>query len=61
MHKSKLKDTWLEEKGKLKKRFETLTGDDMLFAKVEKEAMLERLQNKLGKSKDELRSIISNL
>ncbi len=61
MHKSKLKETWLEEKGKLKKRFETLTGDDMLFAKAEKEAMLERLQSKLGKSKDELRRIISNL
>jgi hypothetical protein len=38
-----------------------LTDSDFLFALGKKEEMLERLQVKLGKTKEELRSIIAAL
>ena len=61
MNTTELKGTWEEQKGKLKQKFASLTDNDLMFADGKKEEMYGRLQQKLGKSKDELRKIISDL
>lgn len=52
---------WIKTKGKLKQKFALLTDDDLMLAEGKKEEMLGRLQIKLGKTKAELRKIISSL
>ena len=61
MNTTTLKVNWDEQKGKLKQQFATLTDDDLMFAEGKKDEMLGRLQIKLGKSKDELHKMISEL
>lgn len=61
MNTTELKGTWNEQKGKLKQKFATLTDNDLMFVEGKKEEMLGRLQKKLGKTKDELHKIISEL
>jgi len=58
---TELKGNWLETKGKLKQRFAMLTDDDLLLLEGKEDEMLGRLEKKLGKSKDELHKIISEL
>ena len=52
---------WNEQKGKLKQRFASLTDNDLMFESGKKEEMIGKLQIKLGKTKGELRKIISTL
>jgi uncharacterized protein YjbJ (UPF0337 family) len=52
---------WSEQKGKLKQKFAILTDNDLLFAEGKKEEMMGRLEKKLGKTKEELHKIISEL
>ena len=61
MNTTEVKGNWNEQKGNLKQKFATLTDNDLLFEEGKKEEMLGRLQIKLGKSKEELHSIISAL
>ena len=61
MNTTELKGNWDEQKGKLKQKFAALTDDDLLFAEGKKDEMLGRLQIKLGKTKDELHKLISEL
>jgi uncharacterized protein YjbJ (UPF0337 family) len=61
MNKLRLKGSWNEVKGKLKQKYGQLTDNDLAFAEGKDEELLGRLQNLLGKSKDELRSEIENL
>ena len=61
MNTTELKGNWEEQKGKLKQKFASLTDNDLLFAEGKKDEMLGRLQIKLGKSKDELHKLISDL
>jgi uncharacterized protein YjbJ (UPF0337 family) len=61
MNTTELKGNWNEQKGKLKQKFASLTDDDLMFAEGKKEEMLGKLQIKLGKTKEELHSIISEL
>jgi len=56
-----LKGDWNELKGKLKQKFATLTDNDMLLVEGKQDEMLGRLQNKLGKTKEEIHKIISEL
>jgi uncharacterized protein YjbJ (UPF0337 family) len=56
-----VKGNWNETAGKLKQQFANLTDDDLLFQKGKEEELFGRLQNKLGKTKEELRKIISKL
>ena len=58
---TELKGNWLETKGKLKQRFAMLTDNDLLLIDGKEDEMLGRLEKKLGKSKDELHKIISDL
>ena len=52
---------WNEQKGKLKQKFAVLTDNDLLFEEGKKEEMLGKLQIKLGKTKEELNTIIAAL
>lgn len=61
MNTTELKGNWNEQKGKLKQKFAILTDDDLMFAEGKKEEMLGKLQAKLGKTKEELHTIISGL
>ena len=56
-----LKESWNEQKGKLKQKFAILVDNDLLFAAGKKEEMLGKLQVKLGKTKEELHKIIGSL
>ncbi len=60
MNDLKLKGTWNETKGKLKQQYGQLTDDDLTFAEGKEDEMIGRLQKKLGKSKDEVRAMISD-
>jgi len=61
MNTTGLKGNWDEQKGKLKQKFAQLTDDDLLFAEGKKDEMLGRLQVKLGKTKEDLFKILSDL
>jgi uncharacterized protein YjbJ (UPF0337 family) len=61
MNTTELKGNWHEQKGKLKQQFATLTDDDLAFEEGKKEEMMGRLQKKLGKTKEELHTLISGL
>ncbi len=52
---------WNEQKSKLKAKFATLTDSDLYFDEGKKEAMLTKVQTKLGKTKEEFQKIIANL
>ena len=58
---TELKGNWNETKGKLKQKFAMLTDDDLLFVEGKQDELLGRLQSKLGKTKEEIRKIISEL
>jgi uncharacterized protein YjbJ (UPF0337 family) len=57
----KLKGNWNEAAGKLKQQYANLTDDDLIFQQGKEEELLGRLQVKIGKTKEELRKIISKL
>ena len=61
MNTTEIKGNWNEQKGKLKQKFAILTDDDLMFAEGKKDEMLGKLQIKLGKTKDELHHILTNL
>jgi uncharacterized protein YjbJ (UPF0337 family) len=56
-----LKGNWKEIKGKLKQKFSLLTDDDLLMVDGKKDELAGRLQIKLGKTKEEIRELISRL
>jgi len=58
---TELKGTWNETKGKLKQKFAMLTDNDVLLIEGKEDEMLGRLQVKLGKTKEEIHKIISEI
>lgn len=58
---TELKGNWNETRGKLKQKFAMLTDSDMLLVEGKQDEMLGRLQTKLGKTKEEMHKIISEL
>ena len=54
MNKLTIKGNWNEVKGKLKQKYADLTDDDLTFTEGKEDELLGRLQQRLGKSKDEL-------
>jgi uncharacterized protein YjbJ (UPF0337 family) len=59
--KLQFKGGWNEVKGKLKQKYGQLTDDDLAFGEGKGDELLGRLQQKLGKSKEELRAEIEKL
>ncbi len=56
-----LKGNWNETKGKLKQKFAILTDSDVLLEEGKHDELLGRLQIKLGKTKEEVQKLISEL
>ena len=55
MTKLQIKGSRNEIQGKLKQKYAELTDDDLTFAEGKEEELLGRLQQRLGKSKEEVR------
>jgi uncharacterized protein YjbJ (UPF0337 family) len=51
-----VKGTWNTVKGKLKQAYGNLTDDDLKFEEGKEDELLGRLQQKTGKTKDDLKS-----
>ena len=58
---TELQGTWNEQKGRLKQKFAMLTDSDVLLVEGKQDEMLGRLQTKLGKTKEEIFKLISEL
>ena len=56
-----MKGNWNEIAGVLKQQFANLTDDDLLLKQGKEEELLGRLQQKLGKTKKELRKLIAKI
>lgn len=61
MNASEGKGNWEEQKNKLKEKFAALTENDFLFVKGKREEMIAKLQEKLGKTREELNKILGAL
>jgi len=55
-----LKGTWNTVKGKLKQAYGNLTEDDLTFEEGQEDEFLGRLQQKTGKTKEDLKKWISD-
>jgi uncharacterized protein YjbJ (UPF0337 family) len=58
---TELKGNWNETKGKLKQKYAMLTDNDLLLLEGKQDELIGRLQIKLGKTKEEIHKIISEL
>ncbi len=61
MDKLQIKGAWTETKGKIKKAYADLTDDDLLREEGKDDELLGKLQQKTGKSRDELVKWINSL
>jgi uncharacterized protein YjbJ (UPF0337 family) len=59
--KLQFKGGWNEIKGKLKQKYGQLTDNDLAFSEGKEDELLGRLQQKLGKTKEELRDELEKL
>lgn len=58
---AELKGDWNELKGRLKQKFAALTDDDVRLEDGRQDDLYVRLQNKLGKTKEEIHRLIAAL
>ncbi len=61
MTKLEIKGSWNEVKGKLKQKYAHLTDDDLLFVEGKDDELVGRLQQSLGRTKEEVRAEIAAL
>ncbi len=61
MDNSRISGNWKEIKGKLKQQYGQLTDDDLKYAEGKEEELVGRLEQKLGKSKDEVRNMLDKM
>ncbi|EIJ37226.1 CsbD family protein [Galbibacter orientalis] len=61
MNTEELKGKWNQVKGKVKQKYGDLTDDDLTVAEGKFDEMLGRVQEKTGKTKEELREEFENL
>jgi uncharacterized protein YjbJ (UPF0337 family) len=54
MDKLELKGKWNEIKGKVKQAYADLTDDDLTYQEGQEDEMLGKIQNKTGKTRDEV-------
>lgn len=52
---------WNRKKEKLKEKYAFLTDEDLQFHESKEKEMIEMLEYKLGKTKEELRNIIESI
>jgi uncharacterized protein YjbJ (UPF0337 family) len=56
-----VKANWKDQKAKLITQFPTLTDEDLRYENGKKDEMLTKVQTKIGKTKEELDTIIAGL
>ncbi len=56
-----IKGNWNQLKGKLKQKYSELSEDDLVYAEGKEDELLGRLQEKLGKTKDQIKEEINSL
>lgn len=61
MNFTELKGNWNEFKGKLKQKYGELTDDDLMYEEGKDDELYGKIQQRLGKTKDEVRKIIAEL
>ena len=61
MNTRELKGNWEEFKGKLKQKYADLTDDDLLYEEGQRDEMMGKLQQKLGKTQEEIADTINDL
>ncbi|MBI9068899.1 MAG: hypothetical protein JEZ09_16505 [Salinivirgaceae bacterium] len=61
MNSTNSKATWKEQKVKLKQKIIALIGKDLMYDESKREEMLAKLQIKLGKTRDEVSTILDSL
>lgn len=61
MDKLEIKGKWNQIKGGLKKKYADLTDDDLQYAEGQEDQLLGRLQEKTGKSREELTKEINSM
>ncbi|HRN38555.1 MAG TPA: CsbD family protein [Flavobacteriales bacterium] len=54
----RIQGNWNELKGQLKQQFTQLTDQDLNYVEGKEEELYGRLQQKLGKTKDQVRELI---
>jgi uncharacterized protein YjbJ (UPF0337 family) len=57
----KLKGTWNEVKGKIKQKYANLTDDDLIYEEGKDDELIGRLQQKTGKTKEQVIEWIESL
>ncbi|MBK5210501.1 MAG: general stress protein CsbD [Flavobacteriaceae bacterium] len=58
---TELRNNWYEIRANLKKKFAKLSDNDLLFVEGRQSEMIEKLQKKLGLTKEDIHKIISDL
>ena len=58
---AKVRGYWAEKKEKLKQKYTAITDDDLHFSDGKEKEMIEMLGYKLGKTREELASILTTL
>lgn len=57
----KLKGAWNEVKGKVKQQYADLTDDDLLYQEGKEDELVGRLQQKTGKTRDQVVDWLNDL
>jgi uncharacterized protein YjbJ (UPF0337 family) len=58
---NEVKGNFNELKGKLKKAFASLTDDDLLYEEGQADEMWGKIQQKVGKGKEEIKKLIDKI
>lgn len=61
MDKLQIKGKWNELKGTLKQKYADLTDDDLLYEEGQEDKLIGKLQQKLGKSRDEVIDLLKSV
>lgn len=57
----KIKGNWNQMKGKVKQQYGELTDDDLAYTEGKEDELIGRIQEKTGKSKEEVKKFIDSL
>lgn len=61
MRKSRNPKPWKKKKEVLKKKYTSLSEEDLIYEKGKEKQLISRIQQKLGKTKKEVKQIIKQL
>jgi len=57
----KIKGNWNQIKGKVKQEYGELTDDDLAYTEGKEDELIGRIQQKTGKTKEEVKNFIDKL